>query len=392
MEDVDSTDPTSIYVFDAFTDEEEDKSSRSLLYTAFWAARDSTGRDIVDADGQKTFVSLPRWIVFFDGSARRFTFKPHRSWDAGRYTLRVVGTDEGIPDELAAKSAIAEFVLEVLDFNDAPVASTLTEQKVAEDTTASYRFKAFTDEEEDKVSRSLLYTAFWAEKDSAGNDKVDANGKKTFVYLPTWIVFDGLKRRFTFEPDKSWHAGRHTLRVVGTEKGISGKPTPKSAIAEFVLEVLDFNDAPVASTLKEQKVAEDTISTYRFDAFTDEEDDAAGVALTYRAFWASKDGDGEDVVSGAGEKVFVDLPEWIPFDPETRTFTFRPKEDSHAGVHTLRVVGEDAGIGSDAEAKKRSHADYRVAGGVRERRACCEHSEGPEGCGGCWLDLCVRCV
>ena len=53
------------------------------------------------------------------------------------------------------------------------------------------------------------------------------------------------------------------------------------------------------------------------------------------AFWASKDGDGEDVVNGAGEKVFVSLPERIPFDPKTRTFTFRPKEDSHAGVHTF---------------------------------------------------------
>ena len=362
LEDVVSTDPTSIYVFDAFTDEEEGRASRSLSYTAFWAARDSAGRDIVDGDGEKTFVPHATWIEFgaVDGDATKlqFRFKPDRSWDAGKYTLRVVGTDEGIPDAPAAKSAFAEFVLEVLDFNDAPVASTLVDQKVAEDTTASYRFDAFTDEEEDNSSRSLLYTAFWAEKDSAGRDIVDADGKKTFVSLPRWIVFDGLKRRFTFEPDKSWHAGKHTLRVVGTEKGISGKPTPKSAFAEFVLDVEEVNDAPVASTPTEQKVVEDTTSTYRFDAFTDEEDDAAGVPLKYRAFWASKDGDGEDVVSGAGEKVFVPLPAWIPFDRETRTFTFRPKEDSHAGVHTLRVVGEDAGIGTDAATKKRSHADF----------------------------------
>ena len=208
-----------------------------------------------------------------------------------------------------------------------------------------------------------MYTALWAEKDSAGNDKVDANGKKTFVSLPTWIVFDGLKRRFTFEPDKSWYAGRHTLRVVGTDEGIPDAPAAKSAIAEFVLEVLDFNDAPVASSLTEQKVREDVdeahaSATYLVPKFTDEEDDAAGVPLKYRAFWAEKDGDGEDVVNGAGEKVFVFLPAWIPFDPETRTFTFRPDKDSHAGVHTLRVVGEDAGIGTDAETKKRSHADF----------------------------------
>ena len=384
-------DTTASYRFKAFTDEEEDKASRSLVYTALWAEKDSAGNDKVDANGKKTFVYLPTWIVF-DGLKRRFTFEADKSWHAGRHTLRVVGTDEGIPDAPAAKSAFAEFVLEVLDFNDAPVASTLVDQKVAEDTTASYRFDAFTDEEEGKVSRSLLYTALWAEKDSAGNDKVDADGKQTFVSLPRWIVFDGLKRRFTFDPDKSWHAGRHTLRVVGTEKGISGKPTPKSAIAEFVLDVEEVNDAPVASSLTEQKVREDVdeahaSATYLVPKFTDEEDDAAGVPLKYRAFWASKDGDGEDVVDGAGEKVLVDLPEWIPFDPETRTFTFRPDEDSHAGgayASSCRGRRRDCG---DEEAFA---CGFRVAGGVRERRTCCEPSEGAESCGGFVCELPFR--
>ena len=137
----------------------------------------------------------------------------------------------------------------VNDAQSAPAAG-LADQTVDEDTTASYRFKAFTDEEEDKSSRSLAYTASWAEKDSAGNDRVDANGKKIFVSLPTWIVFDGLKRRFTFKPDKSWHAGKHTLRVVGTEKSISGKPNPKSDFAEFVLDVVEVNDAPIAIPLR----------------------------------------------------------------------------------------------------------------------------------------------
>ena len=389
-------DTPSIYVFDAFTDEEEDKASRSLSYTSFWAARDSAGRDIVDGDGEKTFVPHATWIEFgaVDGDATKlqFRFKPDRSWDAGKYTLRVVGTDEGIPDAPAAKSAIAEFVLEVLDFNDAPVASTLVDQKVAEDTTASYRFDAFTDEEEDKVSRSLLYTALWAEKDSAGNDKVDADGKQTFVSLPTWIVFDGLKRRFTFEPDKSWHAGRHTLRVVGTEKGISGKPTPKSAFAEFVLDVEEVNDAPVASTPTEQKVVEDTTATYRFDAFTDEEDDAAGVPLKYRAFWASKDGDGEDVVRRSRR-------EGVRGSSGVDTVRLR---DAHIHIPSQRGLACGGAYASGRRGRRRDWhgrgdeeafaCGFRVAGGVGERRACCEHSGRPEGCGGCWLDLCVRCV
>ena len=359
VEDVDST-----YVFDAFEDEEEDKASRSLAYTAFWAARDSTGRDIVDGDGKKTFVPLPRWIVF-DGSARRFTFKPDRSWHAGRYTLRVVGMDEGIGgDDATKKSAIAEFVLEVLDFNDAPVASTLKDHRLAdavvEDTPSSYVFDAFTDEEEDKSSRSLAYTAFWAEKDSAGRDIVDADGKQTFVSLPRWIVFDGSARRFTFKPDRSWHAGRYTLRVVGTEKGISGKLAAKSAIADFILEVLDFNDAPVASPLQDQQVDEDTIASYRFKAFTDEETPSSGLVYSAHLLVYPSSSSGEVLFEGSpaseegssGSEGSVrsrrvssahgSLPDWISFDGGQRLFRFSPKTGAHVGRHVLLVRGRDA--------------------------------------------------
>ena len=122
----------------------------------------------------------------------------------------------------------------VNDAQSAPAAG-LADQTVDEDVasdhaSATYVVPAFTDEEEDKSSRSLAYTASWAEKDSAGNDRVDANGKKTFVSLPRWIVFDGLKRRFTFEPDKSWHAGKHTLRVVGTEKAFLANRTQRAIL------------------------------------------------------------------------------------------------------------------------------------------------------------------
>ena len=213
-EDVASDHASATYVVPAFTDEEDDAANKGLEYGAQRVLSGTPG-------------ALPPWITF-DKDTRTFTFKPLAS-HVGSYTLRVRGTDSG------GLSAEAEFVLTVSEFNDAPVASSLQDQQVDEDVasdhaSATYLVPKFTDEEEDKASRSLLYTAFWAEKNSAGNDRVDANGKKVFVSLPRWIVFDGLKRRFTFEPDKSWHAGRYTLRVVGTEKGISGKPIPKATL------------------------------------------------------------------------------------------------------------------------------------------------------------------
>ena len=63
--------------------------------------------------------------------------------------------------------------------------------------------------------------------------------------LERLMADDPTKMQFAFKPHKSWHTGKHTLRVVGTDAGIGGDPdTKKSDFAEFVLEVLDFNDAP----------------------------------------------------------------------------------------------------------------------------------------------------
>ena len=157
----------------------------------------------------------------FDGSARRFTFKPHWSWHAGKYKVRVQGEDAGIGGK-PKKSDFAEFVLEVLDFNDAPVASTLQDQHVDEDMTASYRFKAFTDEE--TPSSGLIYSAHLlvfpsssagevlfegspaSEQSSSGSER--SFGSKGSVRprrvssthaeasLPDWISFDGGQHKF----------------------------------------------------------------------------------------------------------------------------------------------------------------------------------------------------
>ena len=156
---------------------------------------------------------------------------------------------------------------------------------------------------------------------------------------PKWIDFhdNSVSPTFTFTPKESRHKRVYRVRVFALDT-----PGVETSV-EFRLTVDEFNDPPKASTLEDQTVLEDVTLTdpthptsiYVFEVFTDEEDDAAGVA--YRAFWASKDG--EDLLNGAGGKVFVFLPEWI----------FRPV----AGVHTL-----PEGIGADARTKKHVHADF----------------------------------
>ena len=339
-------DTSSTYEFDAFTDEENDAAGVSLKYTF----------SVVRVVGNvKTDVS-PLWITLVS-TTRTFTFTPSDSSHAGSYKVTVVGTDAG------GLTASAEFTLTVGAFNDKPVVASSPEphtvQEVDEDmevlaADTRYEFPAFTDEEDDAAGVSLTYTFSVVRV---------VSGVKTPISTPDWIDFDDdpldddplnpTFLTFTFTPSASLDAGSYEVTVVGADAGIPGERTPKSVSAKFVLTVSEFNDVPVASSLANQDdVVEDTSSFYVFDAFTDEETSA----LTYTAFWAA-----EGTENAAGEKVFVDLPDdgWIAFgavdgDATKMQFAFKPHKSWHAGQHTLRVVGTDAGIGGDDATKERT--------------------------------------
>ena len=320
------------YRVPAFTDEENDRAGAPLAYS-YTVVRLAT-------NGDETAVSvseIEQWVDFDDDPVsadfRTFMFSPSESRHKGVYRVRVFAQDTS-----GAKTSV-QFRLTVGEFNDVPVASSLVGQTVVEDVastdpTSIYVFDAFTDEE----TSALTYAASWAEE---GTDN-DA-GEKVFVDLPEWIEFgavdgDATKMQFAFKPHKSWHAGQHTLRVVGTDAGIGGDDaTKKSAIAEFVLEVVDFNDAPVAGSLAAHTVQEDVdkehaSATYPVPKFTDEEDDAAVVPLTY-TFEVVRVGDD-------GIETAVSASDWVDFDADSssatfRTFTFTPHRSWHAGQHNV---------------------------------------------------------
>ena len=329
-------DTSSIYVFDAFEDEE----TSALTYTAFWAA-EGTENDA----GEKVFVDLPEWIAFgaVDGDATKmqFAFKPHKSWHAGQHTLRVVGTDAGIPGNPTTKSVSEEFELEVKAVNDPPVAPVEFAQEVSkrveEGGVLTYQVPVFKDEEDDAAKQSIEYEAKLV--------VVDQNGDESLLDIPydDWIAFDEATRTFRFTPSESRHKGVYTVRVFARDT------SDVETFVEFKLTVGEFNDAPVASTLADKTVVEDTPSTYKFDAFTDEETSTLTYSYTV-----------ERVVSGVKTAV---SPKWIEFDdnplddlgnvnPTFRTFTFTPTLSSHAGKYEVTVKGEDAGIGGDDSTRK----------------------------------------
>ena len=238
--------------------------------------------------------------------------------------MTVVGTDAG------GKEASAEFTLTVGAFNDKPTASSLANQDdVVEDTPSIYRFDAFTDEEDDAAGVSLTYTFSVVRV---------VSGVKTPISTPDWIDFDDDPLNptfltFTFTPKKSLDAGSYEVTVVGADAG------GKEASAVFTLTVGEFNDAPVASALKDHlltdAVVEDTEITYKFDAFEDEETSP----LTY-SYTVVRVGDGgiETAVSVS------EIQQWVEFDATTRTFTFTPSKSWHGGSYKVTVKGEDAGI------------------------------------------------
>ena len=357
-------DATVTYVVPAFTDEEDDTTSAPFTYEA--------KRVVVDQDGAEILSDIPDdWIKFDADSSsatfRTFTFTPSAG-HVGVYTLRVTGTDSG------KLSASVEFKVTVAEVNDAPEAppAGLDKHVVDEDATVTYQVPAFTDEEDDAAGMPLTYTFEVV--------RVEDDDSETPISAPYWITFVGTTRTFTFAPKASSDAGRYTLRVVATDAGIGDDPdTKKSDSADFILEVLDFNDAPVASSLQDQQVDEDTTATYRFKAFTDEEEDKASRSLAYTSFWAARDSTGRDIVDGDGEKTFVSLPTWIVFDGLKRRFTFEPHRSSDAGRYTLRVVGTDEG-----HWRRPGHQEERLCGFYSrgfgfQRRPGCELSARPAG-------------
>ena len=344
------------YRVPAFTDEENDRAGAPLAYS-YTVVRLAT-------NGDETAVSvseIEQWVDFDDDPVsadfRTFMFSPSESRHKGVYRVRVFAQDTS-----GAKTSV-QFRLTVGEFNDVPVASSLVGRTVVEDVASTYVFDAFTDEE----TSALTYAASWA---AEGTD--NAAGEKVFVDLPEWIVFgavdgDATKMQFAFKPHKSWHAGKHTLRVVGTDAGIGGDDaTKKSDFAEFVLEVVDFNDAPVAGSLAAHTVQEDVdkehaSATYPVPKFTDEEDDAALVPLTY-TFEVVRVGDD-------GIETAVSASDWVDFDADSssatfRTFTFTPHRSWHAGKYKVRVKGEDAGIGDDPDTKKSAIAEFMLTVGA----------------------------
>ena len=254
--------------------------------------------EVIDPDGDSLtynvslgagFNPLPSWLRF-NPDTRTFTGR-QRASHIGEYTIRVAVDDGSL-------ESWANFTLTVVEAppNQPPIAPSLTDQAAVEDKLFSYVAPAFTDPDED----TLTYAA----------------GLSNGSSLPTWLTFNPTTRTFSGTPLEADTPATLTIQVT------AGDGT-QSTGATFALAVQEVNDPPAAPSIPPQTAIEGAPFSYQAPAFTDPEGDP----VTYAA--ALEDGS--------------DLPSWLTFDADTRTFSGTASDDDTPATLTIRITATDGG-------------------------------------------------
>ena len=215
---------------------------------------------------------LPDWLGFQDG---RFVGTPG-SGDIASLSVKVTATD------IFNTTATSVFTLNVANANNAPtVNAALPWWHILEDQAFAYALPADTFADAD-VGDTLSYTATLS------------NGAP----LPDWLTFDGTS--FSGTPDND-AVGAYEFAVTATDG--SGA----TAVATFQMIVTPVNDAPtVFAPVGNQ-------STNQFEAYS--------YILPTNVF---RDVDSDGLSFSARLSNGDPLPDWLTFDPVTRTFSGTP--------------------------------------------------------------------
>ena len=259
--------------------------------------------EVIDPDGDSLtynvslgagFNPLPSWLRF-NPDTRTFTGR-QRASHIGEYTIRVAVDDGSL-------ESWANFTLTVVEAppNQPPIAPSLTDQAAVEDKLFSYVVPAFTDPDED----TLTYAA----------------GLSNGSSLPTWLTFNATTRTFSGTPLEADTPATLTIQVT------AGDGT-QSTGATFALAVQEVNDPPAAPSIPPQTAIEGAPFSYQALAFTDPEGDP----VTYAA--ALEDGS--------------DLPSWLAFDADTRTFSGTASDDDTPATLTIRITATDGALSASA--------------------------------------------
>lgn len=255
-------------------------------------------RDVDVGDSLSVYATLadgsplPPWISF-DAARGVFSGKALNS-DVGAIDVRLVARDS------AGLTISHLFKVDVANTNDAPIVrETLPSQATAEDSQFLYviPMDVFVDEDAGDAL-SLVATA--------------ADGGS----LPSWLTFDPVARTLSGQPLNS-DVGTVSIRIEASDD-VGAK-----ASQIFNISVSNVNDAPeVGVALMDQSAKTGVQTTWLMpdSAFRDID---VGDQLTFSA----------SLADGSA------LPNWLSFDPASRTFTGTP---SVAGDIAIKVFATDS--------------------------------------------------
>lgn len=241
---------------------------------------------------------LPSWL-YYDQLTQTFTGTPGNA-DVGIVTLDITATD------VSGQSASDRFSLTVRNVNDAPVLYGPIENRLQlEDEPFSFSLAEGTFDDEDIIHGD--YLTFNASL--AGGEA-----------LPDWLNYDSATNVFSGTPENT-EVGEYTIGLSAVD--VLGA----SVTGQFVLQVMNVNDAPVVmGSLSDQTATVDDPFSFSINPalFTD-----------------------DDIIHGDSLAASIlrtdggDLPGWISFDRETWTLSGTPSE-TDAGILQLQVIATDA--------------------------------------------------
>ncbi len=198
-------------------------------------------------------------------------------------------------------AAMLEFLASLPQNEPPELARPIADLGVLEDAAFTYALQPGTFADAD-ASDALAFTA------------TQADG----TALPAWLAFEETDGTFTGTPANE-DVGEYAIRVSASD------PAGESAADEFVLTVINVNDAPLlAVPVADQSVEAGSELTLTLDAgtFTDVD---RGDVIRY----------------GASRADGAALPGWLSFDAFSRTFSGTPAE-SDAGWIDVRVTATDS--------------------------------------------------
>ncbi|MTJ45136.1 ELWxxDGT repeat protein [Dolichospermum flos-aquae] len=221
------------------------------------------------------------------------------------YAFYSVATDNsGLTEAVPNQADTITSVGSIVDVNHPPtVLQSIADQSTIEDTTFSFTIPAntFTDIDAGDV---LSYSATLE------------NGNS----LPSWLTFNSTTRTFSGTPTND-HVGNLNVKAIAIDKAGA------NVSDIFVITVENVNDAPILnSAIADQTAKQGDAFSFQIptNTFTDID---AGDVLTYSATLENGNA----------------LPNWLTFNPTTRTFSGTPTNDNVGNLNIKAIATDKAG-------------------------------------------------